>query len=182
MTRSPVLTLLLVLSILAACAARAAEPSGTTTVILVRHAEKASGSGDPDLSESGRARARELARVLADVRLEALYATQYLRTRRTLEPIAEQRGLEVRVDPVEGGDLPGYARRFAAALVERHAGGTVLVAGHSNTVPQLIEALGVTPAPAIDETDYDDLFVVLRTGEGEPTLLHLHYGASSPGP
>jgi len=188
MLRRSLLVLLLTLPLVGVTAPAAESPvsgagaGGPTTVILVRHAEKLADSGDPDLSKSGHSRARELNRVLADVPLEALYATQYLRTRRTLEPIASARGLEVTVDRVDGGDLPGYSRRFAANLLERHAGETVLVAGHSNTVPTLIEALGVSPAPTIGEMDYDDLFVVSRSPGGKARILHLHYGAGSATP
>ena len=72
-----------------------------------------------------------------------------------------------------------YARKFADAVLRTHAGQTVLVAGHSNTVPLLIEALGVSPAPSLDESDYDDLFVVVVERGGDARLTHLHYGGTN---
>ncbi len=151
-------------------------PTGTTTVILVRHAEKADGSRDPDLSARGAARAAALARVLADVEIHGVYSSQYRRTKQTLEPVAVRKQRDVMVFPVDGEDLPAYARAFTGRLLDAHAGETVLVAGHSNTVPRLIEALGVTPAPNLDDSDYDDLFVVILEPGGAARLLHLHYG------
>jgi len=165
--------------VFAGWAARADTSAGTTTtVILVRHAEKADGSRDPDLSESGIARATELARVLADVEVHALYASQFRRTQQTLDPVGERRKLPVEVFPVESQDVPAYARRLAGRLLDAYAGKTVLVAGHSNTVPTLIEALGIASAPSIDESDYDDLFLVFVEPGGDARLLHLHFGAA----
>ena len=154
---------------------------GTTTIVLVRHAEKRVDGRDPDLSEAGRERARELRRILADAAPAALYATQYARTRQTLEPLASAGGLVVVIDRVEGGDIRGWAAGAASRITRDHAGKTVVVAGHSNTVPLLIEALGVSPAPQIGEADYDDLFVVTQDAAGQARLLHLHYGARSTG-
>src|SRR5215213_9019578 len=66
-----------------------------TTIILVRHAEKAvSTSADMALSEAGAARANELARVLGGARIGAIYTTQYLRTRQTVAPLAKALGIE----------------------------------------------------------------------------------------
>jgi broad specificity phosphatase PhoE len=174
--------LLLLVSLAALPTVRADGPAAdgpTTTVILVRHAEKATGSDDPPLTERGLARARELARALSDVELEALYASQYVRTQQTLGPIGSARGLEVKVVPVEGRDLGDYARLFVRRLLQQHSGETVLVAGHSNTVPLLIDALGVSAPPRIGEGDYDDLFVVTVQQGAPSVLLHLHYGAPS---
>ena len=62
-----------------------------------------------------------------------------------------------------------------ALLLERHPGGTVVIAGHSNTVPMIIEALGASPVPVIDETVYGDLFVVTLV-DGSASLLRLRFG------
>ena len=65
-----------------------------------------------------------------------------------------------------------------AALAERMkteaAGKTVLYAGHSNTVPALIQALGVPGAFTIGESDYDDLFLVSLLPGSLPTIVRLH--------
>src|SRR5690606_26986076 len=75
----------------------AAQPD-TTTVWVVRHAERDAGD-DPNLDASGRARAEALARLLADVPITAAFASEYRRTSATVAPLAEARGVETRVVP-----------------------------------------------------------------------------------
>ena len=53
-----------------------------------------------------------------------------------------------------------------------------MIAGHSNTIPEMIEAFGVPAAPAIGEREFDNLFVVSVVG-GEAALLRLKYGKQS---
>jgi 2,3-bisphosphoglycerate-dependent phosphoglycerate mutase len=170
--------LVLLLIFVGGAATGDADTASATTVILVRHAEKADGSRDPVLSEPGTARAIELSRVLADVEIDRLYASQFQRTALTLDPIARLKELDVQVFEIEGRDMPAYAQSFTDALLDSHSGETILVAGHSNTVPLLIESLGVDPPPALDKSDYDDLFIVVVEPGGNARLTHLHYGGS----
>ena len=166
------------LSLLAVAGVHAAEALEPTTVFLVRHAEKKVGGDDPELSAAGRDRAAELARVLADVPIQAVYASQFVRTRDTGGPLARKAGLEVTIDRIEG-DIAAWAAGFAARLLESHAGQTVLVVGHSNTVPALMQALGAEEPPELSKRDYDDLFVVTRLGE-VVRVLRLHFGPGDP--
>ena len=53
--------------------------------------------------------------------------------------------------------------------------GNVLIVGHSNTVPDLLKRLGVKDAITIAESEFDNLFVVVRPASGEPTLIRLRY-------
>ncbi len=112
-----------------------------TTIILVRHAEKAGEptDRDPELNEAGRQRAAELARVLGDANITAIYSTPFIRTEKTAAPLAEKLGLDVTITPL----TRTLVQDLAATLKSQHAGETVLVVGHSNTVPQTITALGV---------------------------------------
>lgn len=152
-----------------------------TTFILVRHAEKADdGTRDPSLTEAGVARAAELARVLADAEIAAIHSTQLKRTRLTGGPLAEQLDIEVTIDTLGPEGLEAWLASTSARLLEEYRGRNVLIVGHSNTVPALIEALGVPEAPPIAESEYDDLFVVTVPSSGEPSLLHLRYGVPSP--
>ncbi|WP_051881369.1 alpha/beta fold hydrolase [Parvularcula oceani] len=119
-------------------------------IFLLRHAEAGSGSADPALTEEGRQRAEAIAEQLADVPFEAIYTTDYRRTRETAAPLAEVIGLEPRFyDP---RDLRG----FAATLAE--SGGPVLVVGHSNTTPALVALLGGAPGAPIAHDDHDRLY------------------------
>ncbi len=134
----------------------------TTTIYLVRHAEKADdGTSDPPLTEAGIARALYLAQLLSDAGLTHLHTTNYQRTRQTLEPIAETSGLmPMRYDP---RDLSG----FAEAL--REESGVHLVSGHSNTTPMLVEALGGIAGPPISESEYDRLYQLILHADGTVT-------------
>lgn len=183
MKRSRVIRLasiLLLSTIAASSVAWPAEGEPSTTIILVRHAEKQTESGDPSLDSRGRARAETLARMLEDAGVTALSATPYRRTQQTLQPLAEQLGIEIEIQPVDLADPEAYARDLAEGLLERHRGGTVVVAGHSNTVPLLLGAFGVRGPHAIDDDEYDDLFVLGVDVGKRPVLLHLHYGERSP--
>ena len=143
-----------------------------TTVILVRHAEKVVSTGDdPALSQTGVARAAELARVLADVPIDVIYTTQFVRTRDTAAPLAKVRG----ITPVVVTAGKTYAADLARTIREKHAGQTVLVVGHSNSTSNLLRELGVENPPRIEETRYDDLFIYTISGN-KSKLLPLRYG------
>ena len=166
----------------ALCAAQVAErPSLPALVLLVRHAEKAAEpADDPPLTAAGAARAQALAAALQDAGVTAIITTQLRRTRETAQPLATVRGLTPEVVPVRRGEGEAHAAAVAAA-VRRHAGGVVLVAGHSNTVPAIIAALGGPRLPDICESVYANLFVLVP-GAGEVRLVRSRYGAADPEP
>lgn len=168
---------LLLLVALAGCALHpAGGPSGPqaqgdaqelqTTFIVVRHAEKSTENPeDPHLDADGQARAQALAGALADVPLRAIYSTPTHRTRETAGPVAAARALEVReYDP----DLA--PSELATMLHIRHAGDTVLLVGHSNTVPAIVTALCACPVDPMTEAEYGDLFRVRIAAGGDAAL------------
>jgi len=147
-----------------------AQAQELTTFILVRHAEKADdGTKDPALSEEGKSRAQRLAAHLNSTDLTAIYATPYLRTRSTVEGIAESHGLQILEYEPFAGDLMNR-------MLTKHNGGKILIAGHSNTTPHLVNTLiGNERYSQLDESDYDNLFVVTLSEIGKGKLLHLLY-------
>ena len=157
---------------LSAATADFATQHNVTTVILVRHAEKAAATAmtnEVPLSGTGSARAKELARVLAGTHIDAIYTTQYLRTKQTAAPLAAEHHMEpVVADPAT----------LANTIRTKHAGQTVVVVGHSNTTPDLIRALGVASPPSIGDNEYDDLFIVTLAPGSAPKLVTLRYGAA----
>ena len=165
MSRKQAVVAALFFGLLAAGAA-----SGQTTVFVVRHAEKAAdpGNQNPALSEAGVKRAALLARVLRSVKLDAVYSTKYERTTKTVEPAAVQAGLTV--TPYESH------AELAEKLKSGAAGKCVLVAGHSNTVPDILKALGVAEKVEIGDGEYDNLFVVVIGKGGEVVVQRLHHG------
>jgi broad specificity phosphatase PhoE len=147
-----------------------------TTVILARHAEKASPTGDPGLTAVGDQRAQDLARALTDVRLAAIISTQYQRTRLTAAPVAQAAQLEVTIVP-GSADPAGVVR----ALDALPAGSTALVVGHSNTLAGIIAALGGPKIPDLCDGEHSTLFIVERPGGGKPvSLVRAKYGAAEP--
>jgi broad specificity phosphatase PhoE len=154
----------------------AAAPQPVTTVILVRHAEKASADRDTALSGPGRDRAKELARVLTGVKLDAIFTTEFIRTKETAAPTAQALGLT----PLIRNTGPTYAADLAKEIRTSHAGQTVLVVGHSNTTIDVLKALGATGLPAIDEPHFDNLFVLTDVEGAEPKVVALRFGAARP--
>lgn len=146
--------------------AQSPDPQLETTFIVVRHAEKATHPPeDPGLDEDGKARAQSLAKALAELPLKAIYSTPTRRTRETAAPLAAERALEVRdYDP----ELP--ATELATLLHIRHAGDTILLVGHSNTVPDIVTALCACPVEPLSEDEYGDLFRVRIASGGETRL------------
>ena len=138
---------------------------GQSTVFIVRHAEKADDSKDAELSGAGRARAEALANMLRDSKISVIYTTEFKRTQQTAAPLAKALGLTVTTLPAENqAALVGKLRTSTA---------TSLVVGHSNTILDIIKALGITEPVNIPDSDYENLFVVVL-GE-KPYLIRLHY-------
>ncbi|MBW3572616.1 MAG: histidine phosphatase family protein [Gemmatimonadetes bacterium] len=152
----------------------------STVVVLVRHAEKAAvepGNNDPPLSEAGAARAAALREALHGMHLDAVIATERQRTQATARPAAEAHGLAPEIVSLRHG--PAHVDSVAAA-VRRHAGHTVLVAGHSNTVPAIVHALGGPRLPDLCEAEYANLFVLVLKPGAEPRLERRSYGVPDP--
>lgn len=164
-----VLPLLLALITVAAFAA----PPKVTTIIIVRHAEKAGPTGDVPLSDAGHARAEELVRVLGSAGVTAVYDTQFARTQQTAAPLAAA----LHLTPMHVETTPAYAKTVIRNIDKEHAGATVVVVSHSNTIPDILKALGIAQPPSIGDTQYDDLFVVTRAKGAPPKLTALRYGA-----
>lgn len=137
-----------------------------STIFFVRHAEKAeSGGNDPDLSEAGRARAESLANMLKDAGISAIFVTDLKRTQQTAAPLAKMFHLDPTIVPAKD----------STALIAKLRASTsnALVVGHSNTIPDLIKAFGITTPIQIADSEYDNLFVLVL--DEKPRLLRLHY-------
>jgi broad specificity phosphatase PhoE len=166
-------------ALLASCASEQ-QPAGgaaaTTTVLVVRHTEKASEADDSPLSEAGVRRAEALARAAEASGVSAIYITQFRRSLDTARPLSERLGVPVTQAPVQNLQDPGdYGRKLARQIVEKHRGQTVLVVGHSNTVPSVVEEL-TGRAGAAGQVEYGDLFVVTVPPEGPTRLVRAQFG------
>lgn len=150
----------------------AAAPNPVTTVILVRHAEKASQEDASPLTPAGTERANELARVLAGVKVDAIYTTQYRRVQDTAAPFAQALGITPLVRNAGGT----YASDLAREIREQRRGQTVLVVGHSNTTVSVMKAFGAD-MPKIEESEFDNLYVLTDVDGASPKVVALRYGA-----
>jgi phosphohistidine phosphatase SixA len=170
--------LLLPLLLLVTALPLAAQERAPTTVILVRHAEKAATPGDdPPLTGAGQERARALMAIARDAGVTAIITTQFVRTRETARPAAS--ALEIAPEMIRATAGAQHARDVARAALA-HAGGVVLVVGHSNTVPAIVAALGAPPPPPICDSSYDDLYIVTVPATGPARVIHARYGEPSP--
>jgi broad specificity phosphatase PhoE len=125
---------------------------------------------DPPLSAAGQARAQELFEIVKDSGLDAIYATEFQRTQLTGQPTATGLGLTTQV--INASDTQILVNNILA----NHRGEEVLVVGHSNTVPDIVQALGGFAIGPISENDFDNMFIVINRGRCSARIAHLHYG------
>lgn len=148
------------------------------TIVVVRHAEKGGDPKDPSLSEEGAVRAQTLARLLGHADVSHLLASEFKRTRETLEPLQQAlilSGSEIPIQVVPALD----PKAMLSALRELPRGSVAVVAGHSNTVPALVDALAGLSGERrtlMTEAEYDRAFVITLWAEDRAALLELRYG------
>lgn len=168
---SKAMSTLLALCVLAGCASAPPRTATALEFVVVRHAEKASDDPrDPGLSPDGQARAQRLADSLAGDDVVAVYATDYKRTRNTAAPTASAHAMAVSVY-----DAKQAATAFAAQLRARHPTGTVLVVGHSNTVPEIAAALCACMVAPMAESEFDRRIAIVFDAEGRASLSETRY-------
>jgi broad specificity phosphatase PhoE len=161
--------------------ARITPVAAATTIVVVRHAEKSTDDPrDPSLSPAGEERARVLSTVLAGAGVAEIYTTQFRRNLQTAAPLAQKLGISITRRPVDATNSASYASDLAREILTRNAGNSVLVVGHSNTVPDIVRALTGQSVPAITDPEYDHIFVVEIPGSGSPRLMQLRFGKPTP--
>ncbi len=154
------------------------------TVYLVRHAERADEPRqDPPLTEKGTARAQELARILGNANIKAIITSQYSRTKLTAEPLAKQANITVTsislsLSPSNPRMISEQSTAEVTNKILERSGESVVVVGHSNSIPDVIKMLGGDVTPAIDEKKFDDLFVVTVYAKGKAKVAHMKYGSA----
>ena len=155
-------------------------PEGTATVFLVRHAEKSGSGKNPELSAAGKARAEVLYEMLSQRKLDLVIVSDTKRAEETADHTARQHGVTPMVVST-GGTVDTHVKHVVEAVREVRAGGGVLIVGHSNTIPLIIEALGGPEFPAMCENEYATYFVLELSGNRmPPKLTRSTYGAPDP--
>jgi broad specificity phosphatase PhoE len=147
----------------------------STTVIVIRHAEKElNGSQDPPLSAAGEARAALLAHMFGSKgssgQVTAIYVSPLVRNRMTAAPLAAALGIQ----PVEMP--PDDPRALVRRVLKDNTGGRVLIVGHADTVPQIVALLaGGNAAVAPGDAEYGTMYIVTIPRIGRANVLHLSY-------
>ena len=138
------------------------------TIYLARHAEKelsADSPKDPPLTPCGEQRAASLEVFLSAVKLDAVYSSDFSRTRNTAKPVAQNRNMETRLYDHK------KLEEFAKVLLER--GENALVVGHSNSTPVLAGLLVGEELEPIDESIYNRIYqVVIHKDSGRLHVFH----------
>jgi|SRR6185312_5728431 len=147
----------------------------TTTVILVRHAEKELVTiEDPPLAPAGERRAERLAQMFGTAsgpgHIEGIYVTNARRTQQTAAPLAARLGIRPSVLPASTS-----SSSVASQVLREHRGARALIVGHSNTVPEIVKALSGEDVPPIADDDYDNVYVVTVPTLGRANVLRLKY-------
>lgn len=143
---------------------------GVTTVLVVRHADRKNGLDE--LSLDGWVRAKKLAHVARKAGVTAIYASHWLRTQKTVQPLAELLGLVPTIYTADSEE-----QSMVNDILSNHQGEVVLVSGHSNTVLQIASYLGAN-VDVQSIADYDNLYLV-TCGEEETNIINLQYGEES---
>ena len=143
-----------------------------TTFILVRHAEKdlTQSTADPDLSQEGKDRALNLVKMLNQTEIQAIYSTDFKRTKQTVDPTATAKSLSVNIyDPRQTGEID--------IMLQKHAGQTLLVSGHSNTIPAFVNYLiGLEKYKPMGDGEYGNIIIVSVAQRGEKAkVVWLNY-------
>jgi len=151
------------------------ESQATTTIIFVRHADKAAvPEDDPSLSAAGERRAAELARQLLEVDvvagIDAVYSTPFKRSQETAQPIADALSLPIKTYDADDTET------VLDKILKNHKGKIILVVGHSDTLPVLIANLGGSKnVPRIAEGEYDNIYIVSIPWFGKTKTIRLRF-------
>jgi len=143
--------------------------------LLIRHADiDGPALNDPSLRGRGNARAEEFARVVSIFatnarRLKVIYASEAKRTQETVQPLSIATGIPITVVKAKCTDT-------LADRILSEADAIVVIAGHSNTIPPLIQALGGPLGLTIREREFDRLFALGFAGSSETQCVEMRYG------
>ncbi|WP_229316440.1 histidine phosphatase family protein [Flavobacterium ammoniigenes] len=138
-----------------------------TQYYFIRHAEKADSSKNPDLSEKGLERAQEWKTLFSEINFDAVYSTDFNRTLQTIQPIVEGNNQLLKIYNPKMIDIEAFKK-------ETH-GKTILIVGHSNTIPNMInQIIKENKYTNIEENEFGNLYIVtLFENQIVSQLLHL---------
>ena len=160
----PRVLIIILLFSLGFAACKSSQTTDFRKIYLVRHAEKMKDVDNPSLSPEGVTRAQSLNKVLKEVQIDAIYSTDYNRTQETATPTADRLGLTIKSYD------PRQLEQFASSI-RTELDGNLLIVGHSNTTPTLVNHLiGEDKYPQLDESQYGDLYIVTMSSDSEAAV------------
>jgi len=139
-----------------------------TRLMFIRHAEKIEFSGmDPQLTEEGKERSERWAEFFNKRGIDAIYSTKTKRTLSTAAPISELTNIDIIVYDAKTVDIK--------LLVKVNKGKTILIVGHSNTIPKMVnKLLGEEKYALIEDDNYGNLYIVtIENGKANAGLMHI---------
>ena len=142
------------------------------TVFLIRHAEKiAATDKDPALTEAGITRANGLVDLFSNAKPNAIFTTQYQRTQLTAMPLSEAISVPITVLDINADNTDQYPALLMEKICVLPKGSNVLVVGHSNTLPAIVEAWTKEPVKPIADDEHNRFFMVkIRNCKAEGIL------------
>lgn len=158
-------------------------PGTTTTLILIRHAERDPGL-DPPLNTEGLARAQLLKDTLSENGVTAIFSPDLLRNRQTVEPLAAQLGLDVKLwSAANYVDTTTFADAVVDDILANYSGQTVLFVGNIGSVfgttgisEEIYKRLGGTGRPP---NRYQDMYIAVIPDQGATRWIKTIYGPRS---
>ncbi len=139
-----------------------------STFYFIRHAEKDRTdpeNPDPELNQDGLDRAIRWAEVFDAIPLDIVYSTNYERTSMTAAPTSVKKDIDIKYYDPSSLDIEAFKLE--------NEGKNVLVVGHSNTTPMLVnKVIGEEKYDQMDDSDNSSLFIVWII-DGVPTDIRL---------
>lgn len=156
----------LIFAVMLVLAAIVSSLAAQEAVYIIRHGEKELSGTDPVLTPEGRQRAADWAEMLLHVGIDAVITSDALRTKETGGIIADALGLQANALP------RGNTASLLDALEFDHEADTVLIVAHAETIPRILEGVGILEDISVGQSEFTNLFVVLLPMSDDPVYLH----------
>ncbi len=144
------------------------KPGTTTTVILIRHADR---DDSFQLTEKGRRRAKALVESIGDMGITAIYSPDVKRNLDTVRPLANHSGIEITLTPKTSMWI---AEKIVQEILTKHAGGIVVWVGNvSGNLQEVYRLLGGTGRGPLK---YGDLYILTIPDRGPVKVAKSRFG------
>lgn len=141
-----------------------------TIFFLIRHAEKdTAGGSNADLNPIGRGRAEALPKMFKQLKFHGIYATAVSRVQSTVAPLAKAKGQHVKT----------YDAKYQQTWINNlllYKGKYIFIAGHSNTIPPLVNILkNENVEQNLEDQQYGCMYIVAARSIGDASVIKIYY-------